>query len=642
MKTQGSRCCLDWREPIPPDSLPEVLPMPVPSTTPDHRLPELKLTIPKDQPKVMVVEDEAIIAFALQRQLIGMGFAATRGAQTAQEAFHLIEQESPDLVLMDIRLKGDMDGVQTASIIRSRYRLPVIYLTAFSDDATLDRARMTEPYGFLVKPIEDTALKAAISMALYKHQMERRLETNRRLLSTILQSLADAIIVTHPTGEVLFLNRAAEQITGWNLAEVSGKNFFQIATIHDDYDRQVSSLLLQEAIVAGAPIPIPHNRVLITRDGQRIGVSGQLSVMTVDGQPTGVFISLQDIAAQEREGQVPNQERHMRIVSQFAEEVGCVFDCVFDLIDNAVNGLRKEGNEELDLIRNATRVGSGISAQLLEMGEGSGAAHVVNVKEYLLSSQSLWKRLCTTEIQLELSSSADLGYILGTGNHFEQLLVNLVHEGGQQLDGQGSLLLGADVQTQSDLSGRSGSYVRLFLKVETPPAKDAAFEESSTFGPESPQIGLAIMRAIAAASGGFVRLTQPSRGRSMIEVFLPRHPSRISATTATNEHSTIILLVGLEPDIAESLKRGLKEVLFIEATTPDEAECISELYEGDIDLIILDEGRFERGAVDRARSRIGQRRPGISFMQSSGPVALEQRVMNLLDGRMQAAVGSAN
>jgi len=615
--------------------------MPVLSTVHDG-LPDLKPLIPQNQRKVMVVEDEAIIALDIQKQLIQAGFAVTGRAQTALRGFHLIEREKPDIVLMDIGLKGDMDGVQAASMIRSRYGLPVIYLTALSDDATLNRARMTEPYGFLVKPIEHTDLKAAITMALYKHQMERKLEMNRRLLSTILRSLTDAIIVADPTGGVLFMNHAAEQMTGWSLAEASAKTFFQIATIQDDQDREVSCLLVQQTIAEGTPIQIPGNCMLTTRYRQRIGVSGQLSVMAIHGQLTGVFISLRDTAALGREGQVPNQERQMLILSQFAQEAACVFDSVFDLIENTVNGLRKESNEGLDLIRNASRVGSGFSAQLLEMGEGYGAAHVVNVKQYLSSSQSLLKRLCGVEIPLELSSSTDFGYILSTGNHFEQLLVNLVRQGVQQ-QGQGSLLLGADVRTQRDLSGRSGSCVRLFLKVETTPANDAAFEDSSSFGPESPRIGLAIVRAIAAASGGFVLLTEPSKSVSMIEVFLPRHTSRISATNATNEHSNVILLVRLEPDVAESLKRSLRDdVLFLEASSPDEAICISELYDGDIDLIVVEEGCFERGPIDRARRRIRDRRPGIPFMQSSGGDAMEQRVMKLLYGRTQAVAGAPN
>jgi hypothetical protein len=205
-------------------------------------------------------------------------------------------------------------------------------------------------------------------------------------------------------------------------------------------------------------------------------------------------------------------------------------------------------------------------------------------------------------------------------------------------------LLGADVQTQSDLSGRSGSYVRLFLKVAVTPAKEVALQELAYLGPESPQIGLAIVRAIAAASGGFVRLSQPSTGSSMIEVFLPRYKSRISATKATNEHSKVILLVGLERDVAESLRRGLDEdVLFIEATSPQEAVCISELFEGDIDLIILDDGSFSAETNNATRCRIDKRRPGIPFLRSSAPVSLGRRVTSLLYGKAQAAsIGSTN
>jgi PAS domain S-box-containing protein len=621
--------------------------MPVSSTALANGLSDS--SIPKTQFKVMVVEDEAIIALDIQKQLIQAGFMVTGDAQTALEAFHLIERQSPDLVLMDIRLKGDMDGVGAASAIRSRYGLPVIYLTAHADDATLERASETEPYGFLVKPfVGATNLKAAITMAVYKHQMQNQLRMNRRLLSAILQSLDDPIIVADPTDEVLFLNRAAEQITGWSLKEAFGKGLSQIAAIQDDHGCELSSFLLRQVVATGAPMRIPRNSVLIMKDGHRIDVSGQLSVMAVDRQRTAVFVSLQDPAVQRREWQVSNQERAIRTFSQFAQGVGCAFDGVFEMVDQALSGLAKsQTNEKLDLIRRASQVGTDLSAQLLEIGEGYGSAHVVNVEQYLLSSQTLLKRLCGTEIQFELSSSADLGYVLSTGNHFEQMLVNLIREGGQQLEGQGSLLLGADVQRHTDSLGRTGSYIRLYLTIKTIPAKDPVPEESSSFLSESPQLGLAILRVIAEASDGFVLSTRPIEGSSMIEVFLPRHASRISATNATNEPPKVILLIGLESDLAESLRRGLVEdVLFLEAASPDEAACISEIYEGDIDLIILDDDRFATETAERARRRIGARRPGIFFMQTSNgtggigidPVGLEQRIKNLFYGKAQSAV----
>jgi hypothetical protein len=179
-------------------------------------------TVDSHRVKVMVVEDEAIIALDIQQQLIQAGFAVTGRAPTAARAFQLIEQETPDIVLMDIKLKGHMDGVEAASIIRSRYALPVIYLTSHSDEQTLDRARATEPYGFLLKPFSNFGMNAAITMAVHKHRMDRERQTTPTLLSTILCGLPDAVIVANPKGEILFLNRAAEQCTGWSGEEVLG------------------------------------------------------------------------------------------------------------------------------------------------------------------------------------------------------------------------------------------------------------------------------------------------------------------------------------------------------------------------------------------------------------------------------------
>jgi len=140
-------------------------------------------------PKVMIVEDEAIIALDIESHLTRVGFEVTGMAYSAAEAFQLIEQKMPDLVLMDIRINGDMDGIEAAGLIRSRYGLPVIYLTAHADEATLDRAEATEPFGYIVKPLEHFKIKAVITMALRRNRTERELQKSRTLLSATLHQL---------------------------------------------------------------------------------------------------------------------------------------------------------------------------------------------------------------------------------------------------------------------------------------------------------------------------------------------------------------------------------------------------------------------------------------------------------------------
>ena len=139
--------------------------------------------------KVMIVEDEAIIALDLQSHLIQLGFEVTGTARSACEAFQEVENKPPDIVLMDIRIEGDMDGIAAAAIIRSRYHLPVIYLTAHADEATLARAEATEPFGYIMKPLQYLKVKAVVTMALRRHRTERELEQSQSLLTATLAQL---------------------------------------------------------------------------------------------------------------------------------------------------------------------------------------------------------------------------------------------------------------------------------------------------------------------------------------------------------------------------------------------------------------------------------------------------------------------
>ncbi|MEW6160655.1 MAG: response regulator [Verrucomicrobiota bacterium] len=131
---------------------------------------------------ILIVEDESIVAKDIEARLKHMGHVVVGQAPSGAMAIELAEKACPDLVLMDIMLKGEIDGIQSAEIIRNRLRLPVIFLTAFSDDATLARAKIAEPYGYILKPFEERELSITIEMALYKHRMERdRAELTRQL-----------------------------------------------------------------------------------------------------------------------------------------------------------------------------------------------------------------------------------------------------------------------------------------------------------------------------------------------------------------------------------------------------------------------------------------------------------------------------
>jgi CheY-like chemotaxis protein len=133
---------------------------------------------------ILIVEDEHIVALDIKNRLKKLGYVVAGRAATGQAAIDKAAETCPDLILMDIRLKGEMDGIAAAEQIRDRLGIPVIYLTAYSDEATLQRAKITEPYGYIIKPFEDRDLHTTIAMALYRHKVEQELRESRQWLAT--------------------------------------------------------------------------------------------------------------------------------------------------------------------------------------------------------------------------------------------------------------------------------------------------------------------------------------------------------------------------------------------------------------------------------------------------------------------------
>ena len=132
--------------------------------------------------KIMVVDDEVIVAEDLKNRLENLGYNVPAIAHTGEEAIAGADETRPDLVIMDIELRGEMDGIEAAEVILRRFDISVLYLTAFSDDATLKRAKVTLPFGYLIKPFVERELHSTIEMALYRQKMEREVKVLKGLL----------------------------------------------------------------------------------------------------------------------------------------------------------------------------------------------------------------------------------------------------------------------------------------------------------------------------------------------------------------------------------------------------------------------------------------------------------------------------
>jgi len=172
--------------------------------------------------QILIVEDELIIAADIQIRLERLGYKVPAIARSGEEALHFARSTPFDLVLMDIRL------------MRSELEMPVIYITAHADEETVNRATLTEPFGFIVKPIRDSELRSTVQISLHKHEMERRLRTSEAWLSTTLRSIGEGVLAADTHGMVVFLNPVAERLTGWSAADAQGRPLMSVLALTDE------------------------------------------------------------------------------------------------------------------------------------------------------------------------------------------------------------------------------------------------------------------------------------------------------------------------------------------------------------------------------------------------------------------------
>lgn len=228
--------------------------------------------------KILVVEDEIITANDIKLALENQGYNVVGLISSGEEAISKVEDLDVDLVLMDIHLKGKMDGVDAAEEIRNRFGIPVIFLTAYSDEKTIQRAKITEPSGFIVKdafgilnkPFREEDLHSTIEITLYRNKMEKRLREHERWLKAVLNSISDAVIATDSLRQIKFMNSLAEDLTGWIEAEAIGTDLSEIFRILD------TESTIKKVSLETVTVPVEQT-ILISNDGSQNLIDGSIT-----------------------------------------------------------------------------------------------------------------------------------------------------------------------------------------------------------------------------------------------------------------------------------------------------------------------------------------------------------------------------
>ncbi len=238
----------------------------------------------KSTRKILVVEDEVVIALRLQKRLSSMGFDITDVAYSGEEAVEKAKSLRPDLILMDIMLQGKLDGIVAAKIINVELDIPVVFLTAFSEDNIIEGAKHAEPYGFILKPFQDREIKAAIEIALYKKEMEKALQESEENFKALAENANDGILIAAGEGKHVFANKRAAEMTGYSTSELLKTTIKDLA--HPDEFEKIKKRY--RTIISGKPFQRQYETKLIRKNGKETPIEVASARSNWQGQPADV------------------------------------------------------------------------------------------------------------------------------------------------------------------------------------------------------------------------------------------------------------------------------------------------------------------------------------------------------------------
>lgn len=421
-------------------------------------------------PKIIICEDENIVAMEIKRHLERFGYDVLGMYDTAEKTISACASEAPDLVLMDIQLLGPMDGLDASIIIYEQYNIPVIMLTAYADDITLSRVKNGLPFGYILKPFEDRELKTAIEIALFRHEMDQKLRKSEARYRTLFEEAPTANFMASEEGIITDCNTSFSKLLQVKRKEqILGKSIFTWFIDVENGKRLWTSFLNHTSSVS-------QDWELKRMDGSKIYTLATLSVIKGSNDKSLEIQGylLDNTERRDLENQL-RQVQKMEAVGRLAGGIAHDFNNIITAIMGYSNLLREDIQdnpilkEEVEGILSATQRATNLTRQLLSFSRRQTVeAHTINVHENLKDLEKLIQRLVNENIRVSLILNASNPFISIDPGQFEQIIINLVVNARDAIKGNGTII----IQTKNVICGntyhqhgiKQGKWLQIIVK----------------------------------------------------------------------------------------------------------------------------------------------------------------------------------
>ncbi len=568
--------------------------------------------------KIVIVEDEGLIAADLEKRLKTAGYSVPGTADTAERALEVIRKTSPDLVLMDVRLKGNVDGIDTASQVREQLDIPVVFLTAYEDRETLERAGRTQAFGYIKKPIASASLRGSIEMALSKHRHERNLRAQRDWAAASFRAVPYAVVVTDGQGRVSYLNAEAEQLTGWSVDRALGRPCTEVMRLCDRASGAPMQDFVPVAMLQGETVALPDGIALMCGDDQSCAIEGSVAPRWRDGRVEGAVIALTDVTRSRFEQQHAGQDEKQEALLRFAEGI---FERLPDL-SNAVDEnprllealpadspMRQEVENieraAIDAFRTTSKLRAFLEPPEVQLER-------IAIDEVLRQVESAWQMI---DARLTLALESELLLVEADPWQLSRALVDILLHARSRVRAGSPIAIELTTARQD----RAAQSVRVRIKYAT--ADEDAASMARVFEPSwsSPAPDLHWTYRVVKRMGGMVAAHLERGEQAVFDIYLPQVQAVAAGAPLPKSPTPAILLVDANAEVRRVIHTHFAQHGFKMLTTAsaEEAALVAELYSGTIPLVIANLTGADDGR-DWLEERLNAMRPGIGIRLLNG------------------------
>jgi two-component system, cell cycle sensor histidine kinase and response regulator CckA len=494
--------------------------------------------------RILIVEDEGLIAAHISDLLVGCGYEVAGIAESYQDALKQVAECCPDLILMDIHIKGKKDGVETAAALHESFDIPLVFLTAHNDLETVNRAKTTSPFGFLTKPIDQRSLAIAVELAIQRHSDYRAIRHQQSWMATVLATMADAMVIIDSDRKIQFLNGPAEALTGWTNQEARHMEITAVLPLRN----RISELHVNELLFPPAqprpPYDLPPDLVSRRRSGEEFSIEGAVSPSVDAGAVVGAVITFRDATSRQTLDCEIRHRDKMQAVGNLAAGISHDFNNLLFVIlgyteELLATTVDETGLLSLSAIKKAGTTAVTITQQLLNFSRKDAAEkQEVDLNRVVREVEQLLRRLGGPSVTLQTWLDRSLGTVEADPEQLKQVLMNLVANGRDAISGCGSVTVetkNVDVPPANSVLGEWERYIELSVTDTgagiSPKAAQHVFEPFFTTKPlgRGTGLGLSIVHSIVTDHSGTIHVESTPGTGSTFTIYFPRTGHRRKA-----------------------------------------------------------------------------------------------------------------